>query len=192
MSKSFSDEIKQKPKTDEWYTPRKAVKIIVPFLKKANKKKILCPFDKEESQFVQVFKENGFDVTYSHIEDGRDFFAIENLQDYDAIVSNPPYSKRQEVLEKLFHKKVPFAMILNFNGLFDSRRRWELFKNNRVELLVPSSRIHFFNNKCNGSAPNFQSVYVCSGILQKQIEFAEMEKFSENDLQIPGQLKMEF
>lgn len=118
-----------------------------------------------------MLKENGFDVEYSHIETGTDFFDIDNLGDYDAIVSNPPFSKRQEILKRLFDAKVPFAIILNFNGLFDSKKRWELFKDNNFELLVPCGRIHFFSDECEGNSPNFQSVWVCSGIAHEQIEF---------------------
>ena len=147
--------------------------MIVPYLKKEGYKKILCPFDKEHSEFVRVLTQNDFDVTFGHIETGQDFFDIDNLQDYDAIVSNPPFSKRQKILERLFDSGVPFAMIMNFNGLFDNKSRWELFKNNRFELLVPLGRIHFFNENCEGNSPNFQSIYVCKGMSKNQIEFVE-------------------
>lgn len=135
--------------------------------------KILCPFDKEHSEFVRVLTQNGFEVTFGHIETGQDFFDIDNLQDYDAIVSNPPFSKRQKILERLFESGVPFAMIMNFNGLFDSKSRWKLFKDNKFELLVPLGRIHFFNENCEGNSPNFQSIYVCKGMSDKQIEFVK-------------------
>ena len=118
----------------------------------------------------------GFDVTYSHIDTGTDFFDIKNLNEYDAVISNPPFSKRQEILEKLFEIDIPFALILNFNGLFDSKKRWELFKNNEFELLIPKGRMHFYNENCTGKSPEFQSIYVCHRILEKQIEFAEMKK----------------
>lgn len=166
---NFSTQIKQSPKTDEWYTPEKAVQIIVPYLSMGGIKKILCPFDKSDSWFVKVLSRSGFNVTYSHVDTGVDFFEIDNLSDYDAVVSNPPYSKRQEVLKHLFDSKVPFAMILNLNGLFDNRKRWQMFKDNDFELLVPMGRIHFFKDDCDGSSPQFQSVYVCSKILPKQI-----------------------
>lgn len=169
---SFSQDIKQS-NTDEWYTTKECVELIIPFLLRGGYNKILCPFDKDSSQYVRVLTERGFDVTYSHLETGTDFFDIANLHDYDAIVSNPPFSKREAILERLFFAKVPFAMILNFNGLFDSRRRWELFKNNAFELLIPNGRMHFFNEDCPGNAPNFQSVYVCQGMTDKQIEFIE-------------------
>ena len=169
---NFSQAI-MKSNTDEWYTPEKCVEIIVPYLLRGGYKKILCPFDKAESNFVKVLEERGFEVSYSHIETGTDFFDIDNLKDYDAIVSNPPFSKRQAILERLFESGVPFAMILNFNGLFDSKARWELFKENEFELIVPKGRMHFFNENCEGNSPNFQSVYVCSGMSDKQIDFIE-------------------
>jgi len=167
---NFSQQIKQS-NTDEWYTTRESVEIIAPYLERGGYKKILCPFDKKESAFVTVLKEKGFDVTYSHIETGTDFFDIDNLREYDAVVSNPPFSKRQKILEKLFEAKVPFAMIMNFNGLFDAKARWELFKNNDFGLIVPCGRMHFFNEDCVGNSPNFQSVYVCRKMFPAQIVF---------------------
>lgn len=174
LATNFSLAIKRS-NTDEWYTPREAVELIIPYLEGGGYKKILCPFDTIDSEFVKVLSEKGFDVTYSHIKTGTDFFTINNLQDYDAIVSNPPFSKRQAILERLFESGVPFAMILNFNGLFDSKSRWKLFKDNSFELLIPLGRIHFFNDACEGNSPNFQSIYVCKGMARKQIEFMENE-----------------
>ena len=161
--------------TDEWYTAEKDVEIIVPYLKRGGYKKILCPFDKKDSAFVKVLSKNGFDVNSSHIEEGTDFFDIDNLCEYDAVVSNPPFSKRDKVFEKLFESEVPFAMIMNFNGLFDSKKRWQLFKENDFEMLVPKGRMKFFNSGIDGetSSPPFQSIYVCRGIGEKQIEFME-------------------
>lgn len=172
---NFSLAIKRS-NTDEWYTPAEAVELIVPYLKRRGYHKILCPFDKEQSEFVRVLKAHGFEVAYGHIETGQDFFDVENLSDYDAVVSNPPFSKRQKILERLFESGVPFALILNFNGLFDSKSRWKLFKDNRFELLVPLGRIHFFNENCEVNSPNFQSIYVCKGMCNRQIEFVEPPK----------------
>ena len=172
-NKSFSQLIK-KSNTDEWYTPQYAVNLIIPYLSKRGYKKILCPFDKEESNFVKRLTEEGFDVTFSHIETGTDFFEIDNLTSYDCVVSNPPFSKREKIFEKLFESGVPFALIINMNGLFDSKARWELFKNNKFEILVPKGRMKFANNEGEKNSPNFQSIYVCNNVLDKQIEFCDM------------------
>lgn len=145
----------------------------MPFLVRGGWSKILCPFDTADSNYVKVLTERGFDVTYGHINTGQDFFERTDLADYDAVVSNPPFSKREAILERLFEVKVPFALILNFNGLFDSTKRWRMFRDNRFELLIPCGRMHFYNEECPGNSPNFQSVYVCSGMIDKQIEFVE-------------------
>lgn len=173
MKENFSTQIK-KSSTDEWYTPVEPVEGIVPYLNRWGYRKILCPFDKEDSNFVMVLKREGFDVTFSHIDTGTDFFDIDNLNEYDAVVSNPPYSKRQKILERLFGARVPFAIILNFNGLFDSKARWKMFKENDFELLVPCGRMHFFNDKCDGNSPNFQSIWVCHGMSDQTIEFMDV------------------
>ena len=175
---NFSEQIKHS-NTDEWYTTEDSVRLIIPFLKSMGYRKILCPFDKAESNFVKVLKESGFEVIYGHIEDGQDFFDIQDFSKYDAVVSNPPFSKREAILKRLFEVDVPFALILNFNGLFDSKARWKLFKDNRFELLIPLGRMHFFNEQCKGRSPEFQSVYVCKNILPKQICFTDAGKRKE-------------
>ena len=38
----------------------------------------------------------------SHIDDGKDFFIFEPPQPYDAIISNPPYSKKEAIFQRLF------------------------------------------------------------------------------------------
>lgn len=169
-AENFSMKIKHS-NTDEWYTPEEPVRMIIPYLHRGGYQKILCPFDKPDSNFVKVLSADGFDVTYSHIETGIDFFDIDNLTEYDAVVSNPPFSKREPILERLFQIGVPFAMILNLNGIFDSKRRWQLFKDNDFEIIVPCGRMHFFNENCEGNSPNFQSAYICHGMVDKQIEF---------------------
>jgi hypothetical protein len=179
MSERFSLQIKRSS-TDEWYTPAEAVELIVPYLKAMGYRKILCPFDKEQSEFVRVLTARGFVVTYGHIETGQDFFDLDNFVEYDAVVSNPPFSKRTEIFERLFDSGVPFAMIMNMNGLFDSKSRWRLFKDHQFELLVPRGRIHFFNEERSGGSPNFQSIYVCHGMSKKQIEFIDEVVNNEN------------
>lgn len=176
MSATFSFQVKRSMHGDEYYTPKYAVNAIVPYLKKF--KKIWCPFDKEDSQFVKVLKDNGFAVTYGHIETGQDFFSYDRVPDgCDCVVSNPPFSKRQGIIERLYGFNVPFALIMNFNGLFDSKKRWEMFKDNGVEILVPLGRMAFVSKeKGKLNSPNFQSVYVCHGILDNQIEYAYMNK----------------
>lgn len=105
--------------TDEWFTPVEAVMPILPFLKKGSR--ILCPFDTDESQYVKCLSKE-HSVVYSHISQGKDFFLLDK-PNVDYIISNPPYSTRTEVLKQLYKWDIPFALILNSNGLFDSVTR---------------------------------------------------------------------
>ena len=161
-------------KNDEYYTPAYAVYPIMKYLKK--KSTIWCPFDKKESQFVQVLSRNGFDVIYGHIETGQDFFKVE-VPDCDYIISNPPYSLKGDVFKRLYDIGKPFAMLINFQGIFDHKNRFEMFKNNRVEMLWLSPRVNYIKpNENLASGVPFQSGYLCSGIFEKELSFEYLDK----------------
>ena len=53
----FAQYIQQLSKNDEWYTPTKAVRVILPYVPKHST--IWCPFDKPHSEFVKVFTTGG-------------------------------------------------------------------------------------------------------------------------------------
>lgn len=71
----------------------------------------------------------------------------------------------------MYRFDIPFALILNLNGLFDSTTRYMMFKENGVELLIPLGRMRFINPDLSRNSPSFQSCYVCNKMLHKQIVF---------------------
>ncbi len=157
-------------KNDEYFTPIYAV---YPIMKRLKPNSVVwCPFDKEDSAFVKVLSGNGFKVIYGHVETGEDFFEI-RVPECDYIISNPPYSKKGEVLKRLYEIGIPFAMLINMQGIFDCKERFEMFRIHRVEMLWLYPRINFLpesGERRSGSAP-FQSGYLCSGICENQVEF---------------------
>lgn len=106
---------------DEFYTPQYAIKPLIKYLKPNNT--IWCPFDTEESNFVKVLAEAGHFIVCSHINEGVDFFKTDVPKNINYIISNPPYSKKFEVFERLFTLNVPFAMLVGVVGLFESQKR---------------------------------------------------------------------
>lgn len=161
---------------DEFFTPRYAVVPIAKYLPEGCS--IWCPFDTEESNFVKVFREKGHRVQPSHISEGGDFFQLE-LNDLDVIISNPPYSKKTEVLERLFKIGKPFAMLVGVVGLFESQKRFEMFRDNDFEVLYLNRRISYFKSYTDPKPslnPPFSSVYLCHGLLPKKIVFEEIIK----------------
>ena len=164
-------------KNDEFYTPKYAIEPILRHLSPPPHK-IWCPFDTEDSLFVKEFRKAGHEVVATHINNGQDFFTIE-VPDCDYIISNPPYSLKGEVFARLFEIGKPFAMLVGVVGLFESKQRFEMFKNNDFEIMYMSKRVAYFKSYDEQKPslnPPFSSVYVCKGILPKQIVFEEIDK----------------
>ena len=84
--------------SDEVYTARYAVIPIEKYLKPNSI--IWCPFDMEDSEYVKYFEEIGHKVIHSHIDEDLNFFEFEPEEDYDYIISNPPFSVKDMVIKK--------------------------------------------------------------------------------------------
>lgn len=111
-------------KTDnELYTPFYAVDPIIKYLPKD--KVIWCPFDEKWSAFYVHLRELGYRVIRSSLSDGQDFFKYEPER-WDLIVSNPPFSVKDKVLERLYSFQKPFAVLLPLNSL-QGKSRYKYF-----------------------------------------------------------------
>jgi len=161
-------------KADEYYTKEYAVK---PILKYITKNQIIwCPFDDENSNYIKLIANNGNKVIFSHIKYGQDFFDYIPQEKFDVIITNPPYSKREDILIRLYEIGKPFAILINEAGLFDSLKRYELFKNNKFEIMVFNKRINYIKNDNFESKTGvpFKSIYLCSNILPSQFIFTDI------------------
>lgn len=166
-----------KSKNDEFYTPSYAIEPIMKYVEPGGAT-IWCPFDTKDSLFVKKFESAGFDVIHSHIEDGEDFFEMTPPK-CDYIISNPPYSKKTEVLQRLFELDIPFAMLVGVVGLFESQKRFEMFRDNTFECMYLNRRVSYFKNYDDQKPslnPPFSSVYICHRMLPRQIVFEEIRK----------------
>ena len=147
---------------DECYTPEYAVKPLLEFLPKD--KIIWCPFDLTESAFVQVLKRNGYNVVYSHIAYGQDFYKYEP-EHWDIIVSNPPYTNKRAIFQRCINFGKPFALLMSNTWLNDSAPK-QLFYDVDLQLLMFDKRVQY---KGMSSKITFSSSYYCVDLLPKQI-----------------------
>jgi len=162
-------------KNDEFYTPEYAIKPILKYIKPNSL--IWCPFDTENSNFVKLLIKEGHNVIYTHICNNEDFFEMECECDY--IISNPPYSCKGDVIQRLFEIEKPFAMLIGVVGLFESQKRFEMFANNDFQIMYMNRRVAYFKSyeeQKPSLNPPFSSVYLCKDILPKQIIFEEIKK----------------
>lgn len=161
-------------KDDEYETPLYAVKVIEPYLKPGST--IWCPFDKDHSNYVQYLREREYNVINSHIEYGQDFFTTPIPKGIDYIISNPPYSKKDDIYKRLFEIGIPWAMLVNLQGFCDSSKRAKLFQEHNIEVMYIYPRVCYIKDGIQTTSNIFQSGYVCSGILPKQLMIEILEK----------------
>lgn len=134
---------------------------------------VWCPFDREDSEFVKVFKEKGIKVIYSHIDYGEDFYSYEPKEHWDCIISNPPFTKKRQIFERALSFNKPFALIMSNVWLNDSAPA-KLFKDKGLQLLIFDKRIKFINNGVIEDKITFSSSYYCYNFLPKQIIIEEL------------------
>ena len=152
-------------RNDECYTPRYVVKELMPYLPKD--KVVWCPFDTEESEFVKVLSEEGFQVVNSHISYGQDYYTYEPNH-WDIIVSNPPFTNKRKIFERALSFNKSFALLMSNTWLNDSAPK-VLFKEKDLQLLMFRNRIKFLNNGIVNNKITFSSSFFCWGLLPKQI-----------------------
>lgn len=167
----------------EMYTPYYAVAPIMKYI--SVEKTIWCPFDKEWSAFYQSFLKAGYKVIRSHIEEGKDFFEYEP-ENYDVIISNPPFSKKDEVLKRLYSFNKPFAVLLPMNSL-QGQKRYQYFKQG-IQLLAFDQRIGYHNQKSMEQTIEgvpFATAYFCRRVLPKDLIIEHLDKYQKK-LDIEG------
>ena len=158
---------------DERYTPEYAVSILLEFISPHST--IWCPFDMEDSAYYSVLNRGGHNIILTGDED---FFSIEPVK-CDFIITNPPFSKKNEVLKRLYELKIPFAILLPISAL-QAASRFNLFYKNGLQLLVPDKRVDFWFDKehtvCAGRSP-FASAYFCYKFLPTDLIFRPFTEY---------------
>jgi hypothetical protein len=92
---------------------------------------------------------------YNCIHEDTDFFDDNNYK-YDCIISNPPFSKRKEILEKLKQINKPFSLIVPLQTLTNNYFK-SLFQDS-VQVIVPNHRIGFIKNDVWTKGADFDTI----------------------------------
>ena len=134
--------------SDEWYTPIEVVRFIKNNIPLGDKK-IICPFDSERSNFVKVFAPSLYGM--------RDF--METDYDYNICITNPPFSFKFDILEKILSRGKECILVFPETAIF-SVSFYNLQKKYgfKYRLYSPKQRIYFIDQNGNQNRPNFHSV----------------------------------
>ena len=158
----------QKPINDEWYTPEYAIAPIIKFL--PPQKIIWCPFDSINSNYVKILQKHHYKVIYSHKDTDQDFFHYQPTK-WDIIVSNPPFSIKDKILERCYQYQKPFALLLPLSAL-EGVFRTNLYIQYGVEILKFDRRISYNHTK----GISFATGYFCWKLLPQQLIHEKLQK----------------
>lgn len=175
-----------KGNNDECYTPRYGVEPILEFLlyysnTQKQKPVIWCPFDDENSEFVKVFKENGFQVVYSHIKNGQDFYCYEP-ELWDVMISNPPFTNKAQIFRRALSFNKPFALLMTITWLNDPTPA-NVFGDKELQILSFNERMKFKNQAQEGKI-SFLSAYFCWNFLPKNFIFRSLKNRNQLKLEL--------
>lgn len=140
-------------KHDDYMTPKYAWENIKEYIPKD---KVIWEAFYGDGTSGEYLEEMGFNVIHKPI----DFF---ESNEGDIVVSNPPFSKSKEIINRLKILDKPFILIMPTSKLNTSYIR-ENFKDSddKLQIIIPRKRIQFIKNgnelqnKCN-----FDCFYYC-------------------------------
>lgn len=136
--------------SDEWFTDEQTVKLVVDLLQPAGT--ICCPFDSSDSLFVKTAQFIG-ECVYGMTD------WLQSNYEYDYLMTNPPFSIKDAVIEKVAQSSKPSALILPLDSLGGVNRHRIFNQYGYPAVYIPTKRISYFNAdwvKKEGS--NFHSV----------------------------------
>jgi hypothetical protein len=146
---------------DDYMTPKYAWENIQDYIPKD---KVIWEAFMGDGKSGKYLEELGFQV----IHDKDDFF--ENNKG-EIVISNPPFTKKKEILIKLKKDDKPFILLMPQNTINNNYIR-EIFKD-ELQIIVPRKRIQFIKNgNETQNRCNFDCFYYCYKMnLNKDIIF---------------------
>jgi len=176
---------------DEMYTPEYAVTAILKhIINFANEFEFIhnrkptwwCPFDKENSPFVEWLTVLKQEVVCSHIDRGHDFFEYEP-KNWDVIISNHPFTNKRKIFERALEFNKPFALMTPATMLNDKYPMCSFVEYGATPQIINyDNRIIFEDKHGNRNDKiTFKTIFLCRDflVLGKGIEFAKVPTIAE-------------
>jgi len=145
--------------SDDFQTPATAIKPLLNYLKR---EWVIWEPAQGKGNLTRALISEGFKVIGSDILEGKDFLAWQP-EYYDCIVTNPPYSLKNQFLERVYSLQKPFAFLLPLTTL-ETDRRQRLFKKYGLQIILLNKRINFETPSGSGSGSWFATAWFTNGL----------------------------
>lgn len=172
--KNQKGDTKQAATYDACQTPSYALQPLLPYLQKFNT--IWEPAD-GEGILVKALLEGGVGcVVCSDILVGQNFFTYDP-SDWDAIVTNPPYSIKRKWLKRCYELGKPFALLVPLETIGSSEVQ-DMLGHYGFEMMLLDARIDFKmpNLGWGGNGAQFPVVWLTWRILPAQVMFGSIKE----------------
>ena len=129
----------------------------------------------DDSEFVKLIRANGNKVIATHIDTGNNFFEYEPEEQYDVIISNPPFSIKDDIIKRLYELNKPYAILLPVPSL-QGQKRFPYMKD--CQALIFDKRINYYTNLTKKEVQkgvSFGSFYLCRNFLPQDLIFEELD-----------------
>ena len=149
--------------SDEWHTTADVVNKVIELLQP--KGIICCPFDTASSQFVKQGANHG-KVLFGM----RDW--LDAAYDYDYLMTNPPFSIKNAVIERVLKSGKPSALILPLDSLGGVKRHHLFSEYGYPAIYIPTRRLSYYDEKGNRRTnANFHSIIALFNTPDKDLIF---------------------
>lgn len=155
---------------NECYTPANA---IIPLIKYIPLGYTIWDCDYGSGRLAHHFSKEGFKVIGDR---DQDFLTDEiNPHAFNIIITNPPYSLKNEFLKRAFEIGKPFAFLLPLTAL-EGIKRGKMFREKNIQLIIPNRRINF-EIPSGKKSSWFATAWFCYKMnLPKDLNFVELER----------------
>jgi hypothetical protein len=124
-----------------------------------------------KGNLVRKLHQEGYSTIKSDILTGQDFLEWEPGFPWEAIVTNPPYSIKNTIIERCYSLGRPWALLMPLTSL-ETLKRHTMFKDFGVEMLVLPSRVRFERPDLKKSSPWFHTAWFCHRMLPHPLIFS--------------------
>lgn len=164
---------------DFFQTPNYATDLLIPYLCDWTIWEPACG----KGKIVTRLQDKGFATFGSDLSDGSNFLTDKQNREFQAIVTNPPFSLKRDFYERCLSFGVPFALLVpvDFCGwilraMLDEKAQW-IVPTRRIDYITPTGK------QGKESAAQYHSGWFCYGMnLPRQITVVELTKEMKNNI----------
>lgn len=176
--------------SDYYQTPPQATALLTPYLKKDW---VVWEPAAGRRAIANVLEPAVKRVICTDILDGFDFLTDKPDFEFDCIVTNPPFSKKDQFLARCYQYGKPFALLMPITALA-SQGRTDLYARYGIQLLIPDRRVNYLPFEYDGGEIKahswFGTAWFTWRLLPEALVFVKMRAVDMEEIIHDGRINL--